>query len=190
MFTTGVFCAKYDSSKHPVDSDWCRALMKRVTQRLETPTFVRRILLIVPIDAPDSRKLKLVIREGEQHDVVQFVSDFFELYHLSMEMVHGMAAEVLKRLPAVATSVPVGLSGKRQVTVALVFVLNRDLFVSGLLLLLYVRSVGPLRCVITALTVGLLTLVCRRRWWLVSAWATTSPPWWKALPTSSRSRTT
>jgi hypothetical protein len=132
--TTGVFCTKYDSSKHPVDSDWCRALMKRVTQRLETPTFVRRILLIVPIDAPDSRKLKLVIREGEQHDVVQFVSDFFELYHLSMEMVHGMAAEVLKRLPAVATSVPVGLSGKRQVTVALHFLLVWALHMAGLLL--------------------------------------------------------
>jgi hypothetical protein len=88
--------------------------MKRVTQRLETP-FVRKILLVVPIDAPDSRKLKLVLHEGEQHDVVQFVSDFFELYHMPMESVQMMANVVLQRLPAVATSVPVGLNSRRQV---------------------------------------------------------------------------
>lgn len=109
-----MFCTKYDSSKNAIDSNWCRALLRRVQQRTETP-FLRRVLLVVPIDAPDSRKLKLVIREGEQHDVPQFVSDFFELYHLPMESAGGMAAEVLRRLPAVATSVPVGLAGKRQV---------------------------------------------------------------------------
>jgi hypothetical protein len=107
-----------------VDSDWCRALMKRVQQRLETP-FVRRILLIVPLDAPDSRKLKVVIREGEQHDIPQFISDFFELYHMPMESVGMMANEVLKRLPAVATQVPVGLNSRRQVTAR--FSLNENI---------------------------------------------------------------
>ena len=88
--------------------------MKRVQNRLE-PSFIRRILLVVPIDAPDSRKLKLVIREGEQHDIGQIVSDFFELYHMPMESVSMMANEVLKRLPAIATQVPVGLNSRRQV---------------------------------------------------------------------------
>ena len=109
-----MFCARYDSSKNPVDSDWCKALMKRVQQRLEAP-FVRRILLVVPIDAPDTRKLKLVIREGEQHDIVQIVADFFELYHMPAESVQMMANEVAKRLPAVVTQVPVGLTARRQV---------------------------------------------------------------------------
>lgn len=63
---TGVFCAKYDNSKDSIDSDWCKALMTRVKTRLE-PNFVRRILLVIPIDAPDSRKLKLVLHEGFIH---------------------------------------------------------------------------------------------------------------------------
>ena len=89
--------------------------MKRVEQRLVT-SFVRRILLVVPIDAPDTRKLKLVIREGEQHDIVQIVQDFFELYHMPMESVNMMANEVAKRLPAVVTQVPVGINPRRSVT--------------------------------------------------------------------------
>ena len=110
----GVFCAKYESSKDPVDSDWCRALMRRVKQRLDT-SFVRRVLLVVPIDAPDTRKLKLVIREGEQHDLVQLVSDFFQLYHMPMESVGMMAEVVFKRLPAIASQVPVNMQPRRQV---------------------------------------------------------------------------
>lgn len=78
--------------------------MKRVDMRINTP-FVRRILLVVPVDAPDTRKLKLVVREGEQHDILQFVSDFFELYHMPMESLQMMANEVQKRLPAVVTQV-------------------------------------------------------------------------------------
>lgn len=97
-----------------MDSDWCKALMRRVDQRLNPP-FVRRILLVVPVDAPDTRKLKLVIREGEQHDILQIVSDFFELYHMPMESVQMMANEVQKRLPVVVTQVPVGIAPRRQV---------------------------------------------------------------------------
>ncbi|KAJ1398055.1 hypothetical protein B484DRAFT_438487, partial [Ochromonadaceae sp. CCMP2298] len=112
---TGVFCARYDSAKTPLDSDWCQALLRRVQERLEGP-FVRRVLQVVPIDAPDSRKLRLVVREGEQHDLVQYVSDFFELYSMPAQSVMMMANEVHRRLPAVATQVPVALSGRRQVS--------------------------------------------------------------------------
>lgn len=111
---TGVFCARYDDSKDSIDSDWCQSLMRRVKQRLET-IFVRRILLVVPIDAPDSRKLKLIVRDGEQHDIVQLVSDFFELYHMPMESVQMMSNEVAKRLPAVVHQIPVQLDSRRAV---------------------------------------------------------------------------
>ena len=52
----------------------------------------------MPITAPDTRKLQLIIREGEQHDLYQFVGDFFELYGMSANSVGGMVAEVNKRL--------------------------------------------------------------------------------------------
>lgn len=110
---TNVFCVRYGST---IDSDWCRALLRRVDKRLDTASsFTRRVLLIVPIDAPDSRKLQLVIREGEQHDIRQIVSDFFELYHMPMESVIMMANEVHKRLPPVVTQVTVDLPSQRSV---------------------------------------------------------------------------
>lgn len=112
----GVFCAKWDNSPDVTDTPWCRGLQRRVTDRLAAERFQRRILLIVPIDAPDGRKLQLVIHEGEQHDLVQFVSDFFQLYHMPAESIHGMAQEVSRRLPAVELQIPVGLSSQRSVT--------------------------------------------------------------------------
>jgi hypothetical protein len=111
---TGVFCAKYDNAQDATDTPWCQGLIKRVESRLFGP-FIRKILLVVPIDAPDSRKLQLVIREGEQHDLVQLVTDFFELYHIPADNVYPMAQEVNKRLPGAVLTIPVGLSAQRQV---------------------------------------------------------------------------
>lgn len=108
---THVFCAKNNITK----SDECDMLLQRVKQRTEDLTFVRRILLVLPIEAPDARKLKLVIREGEQHDLMQLVSDFFELYFMSQQSVPMVVNEVLKRLPPPAMEIPVGLGGKRKV---------------------------------------------------------------------------
>lgn len=113
---TGVFCAKYDNTPDVTETAWCKGLLKRVDERLNIK-FNRRIILVVPIDAPDSRKLQLIIREGEQHDLVQFVSDFFELYNLPLENVQMMAQEVNKRLPGVVLQIPVGLSAQRQVAI-------------------------------------------------------------------------
>ena len=84
-----MFCAK-----HSIPD--CDPLQSRVTQRLDTP-FNRRALLTVPINAPDTRKLSLIIREGEQHDVQQYVRDFFELYGMDLGSVAGMVVEVNKR---------------------------------------------------------------------------------------------
>ena len=57
----------------------------------------RRVILTVPINAPDSRALKLIISEGEQHDLMHYVHNSFELYGLSWGSVLGMVAEVNKR---------------------------------------------------------------------------------------------
>jgi hypothetical protein len=87
-------------------------IQERVRQRLEV-SFVRRILLVVPLDAPDGRKLQLVVREGEQHDLAQFVTDFFEFYRMSSASVMQVANIVHERLPPVAMQIPVGLGPKR-----------------------------------------------------------------------------
>lgn len=122
---TGVFCARYDNSKDVTETKWCKELLKRVEQRLKPePPFTRRVLVVVPIDAPDGRKLQLIVREGEQHDLVQFVSDFFELYHMPRESVMMLAEEVHKRLPAIVLQLPVGLSAQRSVAIR--FSLNEN----------------------------------------------------------------
>lgn len=112
--TSGSSEAATATAAEPINSPWCAALRERVEARLNV-TFPRRILLVLPIDAPDGRNLKLVIREGEQHDIVQFVTDFFEIYHMPRESIGIIVQEVNKRLPAVALQIPVGLSNQRQV---------------------------------------------------------------------------
>jgi hypothetical protein len=114
---TGTFCARFDPSADVTATPWCVGLLARVNARLEVTSFVRRVLLVVPVESPDSRKLQLVLREGEQHDLLQFVADFFEHYYrMPTESVYMMANEAHKRLPAVALQIPVGLSSQRQVS--------------------------------------------------------------------------
>ena len=108
---THVFCAQNSVST----TAECDALYERVKQRLEGLSFNRRILLVLPVEAPDARKLRLVIREGEQHDLPQFVSDFFEFYRMPQQSVAVVINEVAKRLPAAALQIPVGLGSKRKV---------------------------------------------------------------------------
>jgi hypothetical protein len=89
---THVFCAKYGVTRE----DQCDAILTRVTS-LVNVDYLRRVVLTVPINAPDGRTLQLIIREGEQHDLWQYVSDFFELYNMPRDTIGGMVAEVNKR---------------------------------------------------------------------------------------------
>lgn len=113
---TGVFCAKHDPSKDVVNAEWCQRLIQRVESRLQ-PEFIRRVIQVIPIDAPDSRKLQFVVREGEQHDPLQFVSDFLDYYHMPRDSLMMLANEVNNRLPNVALQIPVGLTSKRSVSI-------------------------------------------------------------------------
>ena len=108
---THVFCAQNSISA----ISECDALYERVKQRLENLSFNRKILLVLPVEAPDSRKLRLIIREGEQHDLPQFVADFFEYYRMPQQSIPVVINEVLKRLPPAALQIPVGLGSKRKV---------------------------------------------------------------------------
>jgi hypothetical protein len=121
-----VFCARYNITS----TDKCDEIQKRVNDRLNV-SFLRNVILVIPIDAPDSRKLQMVIRQGEQHDLRQFVSDFFQLYHMSQEYVNGMVQEVSKRLPAPILQLPVALAGKRKVFMTLAESDNATAVVEG-----------------------------------------------------------
>lgn len=107
---THVFCAR-----NGIAGSECDLLHDRVRQRLYDLTFTRRVLLVLPVEAPDARQLKLVVREGEQHDLPQLVADFLEFYSMSAQSVSMVLGEVLRRLPAVAMQIPVGLGSKRKV---------------------------------------------------------------------------
>lgn len=111
-FETHVFC-----SQNNIISDDCERILRRVRQRTESPDYIRDILLVVPIDAPDGRKIKLVVREGEQHDLLQHVGDFLQLYKMDRGNTEGLANEVHRRLPPIALQIPVSLTARRQVSI-------------------------------------------------------------------------
>jgi len=108
---TGVFCARYNIS----NTEDCDRLQQRVENRLSSE---RPVLTVMNIDAPDSRKLKLVVHQGEQHDIGQFVADFLEYYKMYSDgALQQVGNAVLQRLPAAALQIPVNLHRQRQVSI-------------------------------------------------------------------------
>lgn len=111
---TRIFCARYNVTT----VDACAGIQTRAEERIyteENGLFTRRILVHIPIDAPDSRKLQLVVREGEQHDLFQFVGDFLEFYDMGNSALNQLVNEVHKRLPAPALQIPVSVPSQRKV---------------------------------------------------------------------------
>eukprot|EP01041_Mallomonas_annulata_P007399 gene7399-15106_t len=88
---TGVFC-----SRNNITESECDKLQNRVAGRLNPLSYSRRVLVSLTADAPDGRKLQLVVREGEQHDLYQFVSDFFQYYKMPTASIDLMYNEVYK----------------------------------------------------------------------------------------------
>lgn len=112
---TGVFCARSG-----IDQEECDNLQKRVESRLSGAdgAYTRRIIGTLNVDAPDGRKLMFVIRESEQHDLIQYTSDFLEYYKMhSMNAVNILANEMHKRLPEPALRIPVSLPHQRSVEI-------------------------------------------------------------------------
>ena len=62
-------------------------------------------------------EIKLIIREGEQHDLMLFVSDFLEYYRMSTDSALQIANVVFQRLPAVALQIPVSIQTRRQINI-------------------------------------------------------------------------
>jgi len=109
---TGVFCAKHNVTSRKA----CQAIEDKVQSRLNV-TFIRRVITVVPVDAPDTRKLQVVVREGDQHDLMQFVYDFFQYYRLPLASVEMMANEVFKRLPPISLQIPINMQSQRTIQI-------------------------------------------------------------------------
>mmetsp|Transcript_5601 Transcript_5601/g.20180 ORF Transcript_5601/g.20180 Transcript_5601/m.20180 type:complete len:168 (-) Transcript_5601:64-567(-) len=73
-----------------------------------------RLLVELPVVAPDGRKLALQIRDGEQHDLVEYMRTFAKYAKLPSSSVQPLAQEALRRLPAAVLQVPINLGGSRQ----------------------------------------------------------------------------
>ena len=108
---TRLFCARNNITA----LEDCERILERVKERIESNTFTRSLLLVVPVDSPDGRSIKLIVREGEQHDLLQHAADFLQLYKMPIENAEGLANELHRRLPEVALRIPVSLQSRRQV---------------------------------------------------------------------------
>lgn len=112
----GIFCMQNKID----DEEDCEKIQSRVRSLLGNDRFDRKVRATVSVDAPDSRKLQLVVREGDQHDIIQFASDFLEYYKIhSHDSVQAVANVLNQRLGAIAHQIPVSLQSQREVKVRL-----------------------------------------------------------------------
>jgi len=111
-----VFCA--ENGYH--DQDDCDEVQSMVQKRLMPANYSREIIGLLSVDAPDSRKLKMVLRQGEQHDLLQFTRDFLEYYKMSNpQSIEAVANAMHQRLPATQLQLPVSLTAERRVGIRL-----------------------------------------------------------------------
>merc|ERR1712100_626835 len=101
---------------HGVPMDEQPGVVEEATEQAERRA-ARDIVLTVPIDAPDGRKLQLELREGEQHEIGYAVQIFAEAMRLGAIDVNALANVVLQRLPAPIMTLPVHLGGQLQLRV-------------------------------------------------------------------------
>ena len=116
---TSVFCIQNGIE----DEEGCQAIQDRVEARLSATrntSYARDILGVMSVDAPDGRQLKMVVREGEQHDLLQFTSDFLEFYKMNTpRAIEAVANAMLKQLSPSAMDIPISLPSKRGVRMRL-----------------------------------------------------------------------
>lgn len=116
---TSVFCIRNDI----ISEDICNPIQERVAARLSASwntTYNRRILGVMNVDSPDGRQLRMVVHEGEQHDLLQFTSDFLEFYKMnSPQSIEAVANAMNQRLTAATMNIPISLPSKRPVNMRL-----------------------------------------------------------------------
>jgi hypothetical protein len=69
----------------------------------------RPVLLSVPVEGPDGRKLTLQIRESEQHDIYGTAAKFAAAYGIHSSFVENLANQAHQRLPPQVSETPVNM---------------------------------------------------------------------------------
>ena len=93
--------------------DFGNVIVDKVVKKHEA-RMKRPVLIEVPVTAADERKLRLQVREGEQHDLMRHVTDFAAVYRIDNGMIYTLANEVFKRLPATVVQLPVDMGQGRK----------------------------------------------------------------------------
>uniref|UniRef100_A0A7S1CJE0 Rubisco LSMT substrate-binding domain-containing protein n=1 Tax=Bicosoecida sp. CB-2014 TaxID=1486930 RepID=A0A7S1CJE0_9STRA len=101
------FCAFHNITGISADN------MERNAERRFAARVRRPVLLEVPVDALDGQKLRLQIRQGDQHDLVSTATDFCMAHRLPTGYAQALAEQVYQRLPTVLLRIPVNIPQQR-----------------------------------------------------------------------------
>ena len=105
------FCMMYNITEQRMDN-----IVELAVQRLDK-RLRRRVLVTVPVNGLDGRKLQLQVREGEQHSLYNTVLDFCLAYGMEEGVVLNLANVVNRRLPNVLLEIPVSAPGSVELRV-------------------------------------------------------------------------
>jgi len=82
-----------------------QAVNASIAQRVK-----RRLLLTIPVRAPDGRELQLQLRDGEQHDIERSLALFAEGTKLDQAMItRSLGSLIEERLPPAVLRMPVDM---------------------------------------------------------------------------------
>jgi len=104
------FAAKYNLTEgEPLQGHF-------VTKQLNDTIFAaaearkeRPLLLAVPVDGPDGRKLTFEIRQGEQHDIYQTAVQFAAAYKIHNSFAENLANQAHQRLQPQVAEIPINM---------------------------------------------------------------------------------
>jgi hypothetical protein len=78
----------------------------------------RKIIIQLPLDAPDGRKLILEVRQGQQHDLETTVRCFVEAVGLSLNSIRQIIGAIEQRLPQALVQLPVAIPNRRKISLS------------------------------------------------------------------------
>ena len=98
---------------HNVSETSCGAVQQAVNQSIGQRA-ARRVLLTIPVRAPDGRELQLQLRDGEQHDIPRSLALFAEATKLNSGVIaHTLGKLVEERLPPAVLRMPIEMGAMK-----------------------------------------------------------------------------
>ena len=100
---------------HEIPDGIVPGLAKRVNETVAR-RLARPLLLRLPVTAPDLRRLRLDVRDGEQHDLARHASEWAAAERVSQGAVGQIADAAFARLSEVLVAFPVDVPGRARLT--------------------------------------------------------------------------